>query len=63
MVLDELYGYIDTLQEALGVNATEHKAAFVKSLGTLGACADADRRERMTNAGEEAALLGQGAAI
>ena len=62
-VLDELYGYIHTLQEALGVNATEHKAAFVKCLWTLSASTDANSRERMTYAGEETALLRQGAAV
>ena len=63
VVLDELYGYIHTLQEALGVNATQYKAALIQSFRALGAGADAHGRERMANTGEEAALLRQSAAV
>lgn len=62
-VADEGDGYVYALQEALGVNATEHKAALVEGFGALCAGADADGREGVANGGEEAALLGQGARI
>ena len=52
-VADEGDGDVNTLQEALGVNAGEDEAAFIQGLGTLGAGADADGREGMTDGGEE----------
>ena len=51
------------MQQAFRVNAAQHETALVKGLGTLGAGADADCGERMTYAGEEAALLGQCTAV
>ena len=63
VVLDELYSYIYTLQEALGVNATENKAALVKCLGALSAGADSHRRERMVHGGEEGVHLWQSTAV
>ena len=62
-VLDEANGYVYALQQALSIYAAEHEAAFVQSLGALGAGADAHGREGLANAGEETALLGQGAAV
>ena len=53
-ILDELYGHIHTLEQALGIDAAEHEAAFVKSFGALGAGADAHGGEGMVNGGEEA---------
>jgi len=47
----------------LGIDAAEHKAAFVQGFGALGAGTDAHGRERVTDAGEEAALLGQGTGV
>jgi len=62
-VADEGDGYVYALQEALGVNAAQDKASLVKGLGALGAGADAHGRERVTDAGEETALLGQGTGV
>lgn len=63
MVADGLYDHFHTLQQVLGINAAQHKAAFVKGCGELGADADAHGGERVATAGEEAALLGQGTAV
>ena len=63
VVLDQFDCNVHALQETLRVNAAQNEAAFVKSFGTLGAGADADSREGMADAGEEAALFGKGAAI
>ena len=62
-IANQFHGHIDTLQKALGVDAAEHEAAFVKCLGTLGAGADAHGRKRVALAGEKAGLLGQGAGV
>lgn len=62
-VFDELDGDIHALQQAFGVDAAEDEAAFVEGFRTFGAGADADGRERVAYAGEEAALLGEGAAV
>ena len=48
-VLDEAHRHIDALQQADRVDAAQHEATFVQRLGTLGAGADANGRERMTN--------------
>lgn len=45
------------------INACQDKAAFVQRLGALRGGADTHRRERVPHAGEEAALLGQSAAV
>ena len=45
------------------IDACQDKAALVQSLGALRGGADAHRRERVPHAGEEAALLGQSAAV
>ena len=62
-IIDEFHGHIDTLQQALGVDAAEHEATFVQRFGAFRAGADAHCRERMALAGEEAGLLGQGAGV
>ena len=62
-VLDEAYGHLYALQQALGIDAAQDKAAFVQGFGALGAGADAHGGERVPDAGEEAALLGQGAGV
>ena len=62
-ILNQLYSNIYALEQALGINTAQHKAAFVEGLRPLGAGADAHSRERMTNRGEEAAFFGQCAAI
>ena len=62
-VTDERDGYIDALQEALGVDAGEDKAAFVQGFGALGGGADADGREGMADGCEEGRLLRQGTTI
>ena len=51
------------MQQAFGVDAAQNEAALVEGFGTLGAGADADGREGMADAGEEAALLWQGATV
>lgn len=48
------------LQQAALVDAGKDEAAVVQRLGTLGAGADANRREGATDRGEETRLLGQG---
>ena len=62
-ILDETHSHIDALEQANSVNTTQHKAAFVQSLGALGRGADADGWEGMANAGKEARLLGKGTAV
>ena len=52
-VADEGYGHVDALQEPLGVDAAEHEATFVESLGAVGGGADADSWERMADGGKE----------
>ena len=47
-VADEGDGDVDTLEQALGVDAAEHEAALVQGFGALGRCPDADGREGMT---------------
>ena len=58
-----LDGGVDGLQEALLVDAGDEEAGFVEGLGALGAGTDADGREGVTDAGEETAFLGEGAAV
>ena len=62
-VFDQVHSHLYALQQAFGVDAAQHEAAFVECLGALGAGADAHGREGVPDAGEEAALLGQGAAV
>ena len=45
------------------IDACQDKATLVQSLGPLRGSADTHRRERVPHAGEEAALLGQSAAV
>lgn len=59
----ELDGGADGLQQAALADAGEREARLVQRLGALGGGADAHRRERMSNAREEAGLLGQGARV
>ena len=62
-VLAKLYCSIYRLQEALLVNTGNDEVAFVDGFGPFRTGSDADGREGMSDAGEEAALLGQGATI
>ena len=62
-VVDEGDGDVDTLEQALGVDAAQDEAAFVQGFGALGGGADADGGEGFADAGEEAALLGEGAGV
>ena len=59
----QFYCNIYALEQTFSINAAENETAFVQSFRTLSTGADADGREWMTNAGEEAALLRQGAAV
>ena len=59
----ELDGGADGLQQAALADAGQREASLVKRLGALGGGADADRRERMPDAREEAGLLRQGAGV
>ena len=54
---------MDCLQQALLRDAGEREARLVQGLGALGGGADAHRRERMPDRGEEARLLGQRAGV
>lgn len=57
------HGCVDGLQQAILVDAGEDEAGLVEAFGALGAGADAHGREGVADRGEEAALLGQGAAV
>ena len=57
------HGRIHRLQETVSVDASDEETTLVQSFRTFRARADAHRREGMSHAGEEAALLGQGAAV
>lgn len=54
---------MDGLQQALLGDAGQGEAGLVQRLGALGGGADAHRRERAPDRGEEARLLGQGAGV
>ena len=54
---------VNALQEALGVDAAQDETTFVEGFGTFSAGADADSREGMADAGEEAALFWKGATV
>lgn len=54
---------MDGLQQALLGDAGQREAGLVQRLGALGGGADAHRRERAPDRGEEAGLLGQGAGV
>ena len=58
-VLAELYCSINCLKEALLIDASNDEVALVDGFRTFGRGADADGREGMANAGEEATLLWQ----
>ena len=62
-VADEGDGNVYALQEALGVDAGEDKAALVQGFRPLRASPNAHRREGMADGGEEAALFRQGTGI
>ena len=51
------------LEQALFVDARQDEAGLVQGFGALGGGADADRREGLADAGEEATFLRQGAGI
>ena len=54
---------MDGLQQTLLGDAGEREARLVQGLRALGGGADAHRRERVPDRGEEARLLGQGAGV
>ncbi len=56
-------GGVDGLQERFFVNSRNKEAGLVKRFGAFRAGADANSRERVTDAREEGAFFGQGAAI
>ena len=58
-----LHGAIHRLQEAVGVDARDEETTLIQGLGTLRAGTDTHRREGVSHAGEEAALLRKGAAV
>ena len=62
-VFNQLNGNIYALEQALGVDTAQYETSFVEGFRPLCAGADTHSRERMTNACEEAAFLGQCAAI
>lgn len=59
----ELDGGVNGLEQAALADAGQREACLVQRLGALGGGADAHRRERAADAGEEAGLLGQGAGV
>ena len=54
---------MDGLQQAPLGDAGQRETGLVQRLGALGGGADAHRRERVADRGEEAGLLGQGAGV
>ena len=62
-VLVHLHRRVHRLKQALRIDACEDEAALVQRFRALRGGADAHRRERMSHAGEEAALLRQRAAV
>ena len=62
-VLVHLHSHVHCLKQMVAIDTSQDEVAFVQSLGALGASADAHGRERMANAGEEAALLRQCAGV
>ena len=62
-VLVHLHSGIHGLEEAVRIDACQDKATLVQSFRSLRGGTDAHRRKRVPHAGEEAALLGQGAAV
>lgn len=61
--MDEFHSNGNALKKALGVNSAEDEAALVQGFRTLGRGTDADGRERMAYAGEEAGFLRKGAGV
>lgn len=62
-VLVHLNGHIHRLQQMVTVDTGQDEIALVQRLGALCAGADAHGREGVADAGEEAALLRQSAAV
>ena len=62
-ILVHLHGGVHGLEEAVRIDACQDETALVQSLGALRGGADTHRRERVSYAGEETALLGQSAAV
>ena len=58
-ILAKFYGSIYCLKQRFLVNAGNDEVALVDGFGTFGTCTDADGRERMAYACEEAAFLGK----
>lgn len=61
--MNEFHSHSNALKEALGINSAEDEAAFVQGFRTLGRGTDADGREWMAYAGEEAGFLRKGAGV
>ena len=62
-LLTEFNCGIDGLEEALRINTGNDEVAFVDGFGPFRTGSDADGREGVADAGEEAALFGQGATV
>lgn len=62
-VAAEADGGVNGLKQAAGVDARDDEAALVDGFRTLRRRADAHGGEGMAYTGEEAALLGKGAAV
>lgn len=54
---------MDGLEQAALADAGQREAGLVQGFWALGGGADAHRRERAADTGEEAGLLGQGAGV
>ena len=59
----EFYGGIDGLEKGLRVNTGNDEVAFVDGFGPFRTGSDTDGREGVADAGEEAALFGQGTTV
>lgn len=57
------HGNVHGLQQTLRVDAAQDEAGLVQGLGALSRSADANRREGLPHAAEEARLLGQRAGV
>ena len=57
------HGGVHGLQQAAGVDACDEEARLVERLGALGRCANAYRRERMADRGEEGGFLREGSRV
>ena len=62
-VFVHLHGGVHSLEEAVRIDACQDETSLVQSLGALRGGANTHRREGVSHAGEETALLGQSAAV